>query len=78
MDIDETLKKIEIKARAKVDAGEDKGHNELIKDVRSLLNDTESFQFHDFLNEKFAAPKSVLAKILHQMRDNAINGKYDN
>jgi hypothetical protein len=56
----------------------DKGHAKLVLDVSILLKQVESFEFHDFKNDKFPEPKMALAEILQYMKDNCINGKYDN
>ncbi len=74
----EMVKKLEDDARAKAEAGNDGGHNELADDVQALLNDVKSYEFHDYLNERFASPKAALAEILHTMREKVISGKYDN
>ncbi len=56
----------------------DKGHKGLLDDITELYNEVEAYEFHDFKNEKYPAPKISLAQKLHQIRENVINGKYDN
>ncbi len=56
----------------------DKGHYELIKDLKALLAMAENYEFHDFKNENYATPKVQLGNFLHELRQNVINGKYDN
>lgn len=57
---------------------EDQGHLDLIKDIAELLKEVEAFEFHDFKNEKYAAPKMELVMKLGAIMDSAKNGKYDN
>lgn len=56
----------------------DKGHENLINDLRDLLLEAEVFNFHDFKNDKYATPKielyNKLNEIIHRMKD----GNYDN
>lgn len=56
----------------------DQGHESLITDLEVLLDEAEDYEFHDFKNRNYAAPKVTLAEKLHQLRENIINGKYDN
>lgn len=56
----------------------DEGHLNLLKDIKELLYEAESGEFHDFANEKYAMPKVELSNRLHQIRMNVIEGKYDN
>jgi len=65
-------------SREKVKAGTDVGHNALIEDIRDLLIEAEKGEFHDFINDKYPAPKNALAGRLQAIRENVINGKYDN
>ena len=56
----------------------DKGHNSLLIDLNELLQEALDFEFHDFKNNKYAFPKRELVKLLQELRDNVISGKYDN
>lgn len=56
----------------------DKGHKYLIEDIAILLRDAENFEFHDFKNNTYPAPKMALVNRFHELRDNTMNGKYDN
>jgi hypothetical protein len=56
----------------------DKGHEELLRDLKIVLVMAERFEFHDFKNERFATPKVELVKILDLMIGNVKVGKYDN
>jgi len=56
----------------------DKGHAKLIKDLFDLLIEAEAFEFHDFKNQHYAAPKVTLAGKLEKLRQNVIGGRYDN
>lgn len=69
---------IEQKAKGKLNAGLDTGHNELMEDVKGLLNEAIMFDYHDFISEKHATPKYALVKRLQGMLDKAKEGKYDN
>lgn len=53
------------------------GNDRLIADIQTLLADAQAGEFGDFTNNKYPAPKMKLAEILHEMRQNVINGKYD-
>lgn len=57
---------------------EDKGHTQLIDDITALLEEAKKYEFHDFRNEKYAAPKMELAQKFHELRQGVISGKYDN
>jgi len=54
------------------------GHEKLIRDVNFLKSESETFQFHDFKNSKYAAPKIMLVRTLTKMLENAKHGEYDN
>lgn len=56
----------------------DTGHEALQLDIAVLLNDVKQFQFHDFKNTKYAAPKMALVSRLNELISNVKNGKYDN
>lgn len=53
-------------------------HLDLLEDLQELISEARKFQFHDFKNTKYAAPKAVLAMILQDLRENVINWRYDN
>ena len=52
----------------------DKGHENLIKEIKSLLSDAEDYQFHDFCNSRYPAPKRVLRTILLAMVERVEEG----
>jgi hypothetical protein len=56
----------------------DPGHDLLIADLRNLLRDAEAFEFHDFMNGKYAAPKVALHTALLRIDSNVSEGRYDN
>lgn len=56
----------------------DKGHEELIRDIEYLLDEAKAFTFHDFKNEVYAFPKKTLVERLEMIKENVISGKYDN
>lgn len=56
----------------------DKGHDNLLSDLEKLLLEAQNEEFHDFKNNKYAAPKMELASQLEALRKNVIDGKYDN
>ena len=56
----------------------DKGHENLIRDIKDLLWEAENYQFHDFQNSRYRAPKKALAEALAAMRQKVIDGLYDN
>lgn len=60
------------------DEANDTGHKALMVDMEILLEDTKDFQFHDYKNEKYPAPKLALVNRLNELAQNAKNGKYDN
>lgn len=76
--LEDILKKQEEESRAKIAAGTDHGHKQLIDDLEHVLTDAKNCEFHDFLNEKYAMPKMALIQELEQISRNAKNGDYDN
>ena len=56
----------------------DKGHEKLIEDIKLVLNEAESFAFHDFKNTEFATPKIVLAQRFEMLAQRVKDGEYDN
>ena len=57
---------------------EDKGHIELMADIAMLRHEASQYEFHDYMNTKYAAPKMSLVQRLDEMRLKAVNGNYDN
>jgi len=49
----------------------------LVEDLEKLLSEAKAGEFGDFTNEKYPAPKMALAEQLLQLRQNIINGRYD-
>lgn len=64
----------------KTNPPEDKngGHDALMLDLSILLKEASDFEFHDYKNEKYPAPKVALGNRLMEIRQNMIDGKYDN
>lgn len=56
----------------------DEGHDALITDLEALLQEAENFEFHDYKNPTHAFPKLKLSEKLLALRQNVVEGKYDN
>lgn len=56
----------------------EKEHTQLIADIEFLLKEAKDYEFHDFNNEKYPAPKKALMDIVEKIRYNILAGKYDN
>lgn len=54
------------------------GHDVLMRDLIILINEAQNFEFHDFKNTKYAAPKIALITALEAMIIKAKTGAYDN
>ncbi len=54
------------------------GHDALMLDLSILLKEANDYSFHDYKNEKYPAPKVALGERLMEIRQNMIDGKYDN
>ncbi len=54
------------------------GHEQLLSDLKGLLDLARAFEFHDFKNRKFAKPKHELARRLERLADKVHAGAYDN
>lgn len=78
--MDEYLEKIlaEAERDARANLDKDAGHAALLNDLVGLLKEAQSTEFHDMLNTTYASPKVMLAAKLEELRQNVINGKYDN
>jgi hypothetical protein len=77
-DFKEMEKDIIREAEERLNNAQDKGHIALMEDVKDLLNEAVAFEYHDFLNEKYPAPKVELVTKLRKMVDRAMAGDYDN
>ncbi len=55
----------------------EKSQKILVEDLENLLKEAKNGEFGDFTNYKYPAPKSALAEKLNELRNNVINGKYD-
>lgn len=73
-----TMEEIERNARERVERGEDQGHIQLLADLKAIILNAEEFEYHDFLNKKFATPKQMLSEHLNDIIIEMRNGKYDN
>ncbi len=60
------------------DTSNDPGHENLINDLKDLLIESVAYEFHDFKNQNYAAPKIVLRNKLLKMAENVVDGRYDN
>lgn len=56
----------------------DKGHIELLQDLLAITVMARNFEFHDFKNTKYAAPKATLHSLLMQVVKRVEDGGYDN
>lgn len=56
----------------------DKGHDKLVSDLKELLSEAESFEFHDSKNQQYAQPKVTLVLKLLKLIEKAKQGDYDN
>lgn len=54
------------------------GHNKLMTDLADVVKDAHEYQYHDYKNKKYPAPKVALRNRLLQLAENVVNGKYDN
>ena len=66
----------EIKKSPSID--EEKGYNNLMQDLIELLRQAKDFEFDDFKNTKYIAPKVQLRNIFLKLAQNVIEGRYDN
>jgi hypothetical protein len=57
---------------------DDGGHIALFEDISELLEEVKEYQFHDFGNSRYPAPKMALVEKLEEIRNNVIQGLYDN
>ncbi len=56
----------------------DKGHENLVNDLKLLTGLAERYEFHDFKNIHFVTPKIELYKKLIDLANNVKDGRYDN
>ena len=56
----------------------DHGQRNLINDLKNLLDMAERFEFHDFKNEQFPAPKGALRGFFLEGAKKVEEGHYDN
>jgi len=54
------------------------GYNNLMQDLSELLQEAKNYQFDDFRNDKYAAPKVELRNQLLKLAQNVVEGRYDN
>ena len=54
------------------------GHNALMEDLANLTKEAYDYEFHDFKNKKYGAPKIVLREKLLELAKFVVDGKYDN
>ena len=56
----------------------DMGHHKLVDDVTDLMKNVNDYQYHDFKNTTYSAPKLALVQKLEWLLKNTKEGKYDN
>jgi hypothetical protein len=56
----------------------DMGHDNLLNDINKFFKDVTEYQYHDFKNSIYDAPKLALVKKLEWLINNTKDGKYDN
>jgi len=56
----------------------DTTHRLLLEDIQSLLSEAVAYEFHDFKNSTYPAPKLALIQKLDWLLKNVKSGKYDN
>jgi len=56
----------------------DSGHKQLIFDLQSLMHEALDYEFHDFKNKKYDAPKIELYRKLTTLANRVKEGHYDN
>lgn len=56
----------------------DDGHVNLMQDIADLGYLAQNYEFHDFKNTNYPAPKMVLREILLKMAQHVVDGRYDN
>ena len=56
---------------------QDSGTKVLIEDLEKILQNAKEFEYHDFKNRKYDAPKITLVMHLNDIATNTMNGKYD-
>lgn len=57
---------------------DDRPHSYLLRDLSFIIAEAEGFEFHDFKNTKYPAPKRELIAQLTSIINNVKNGDYDN
>lgn len=58
--------------------GVDAGHDGLMQDLRTLVQEAEQYSFHDYKNKKYPMPKVALVETLKKIADRVKDGYYDN
>ena len=71
------MNEVSIELRKMCEKPTEAGQQLLVADLEALLADARAGEFGDFTNRKYDAPKMSLGQILHELRENVINGKYD-
>lgn len=56
---------------------ENTGYKDLVDDLNALTQEAIKFEFDDFQNEKYAAPKIELVNRLYKLIENVRDGRYD-
>lgn len=54
------------------------GHDALMQDLVELVKQANNYDFHDFRNKNYSAPKFMLRQRLTELANNVVAGKYDN
>jgi hypothetical protein len=56
----------------------DVGHQDLLHDLKCVLQDAKDCEFHDYMNKKYATPKVELVRQLNEIIKDVVGGVYDN
>lgn len=56
----------------------DPAHYKLIADLEGLVTEAKAGNFHDTESKEYLAPKMALSNKLRIMRNDVLNGKYNN
>lgn len=56
----------------------DPAHILLVETLQKLVTEAEAGNFHDFESKEYPAPKMVLANKFRMLRNDTLNGKFDN
>ena len=78
LDVNDALQKTVNDLEKGAMALDDKGHMQLMTDLKSFLGDAEAGKYHDFHPNGHLMPKVALISTLQRLIDAGKNGSYDN